>query len=148
MDEPAESGEVDAKLHVVVASTRLAVVGDDPTGDVTVARDLVELLIAVSDERRMVVLFDTRAPAIDLDLFGRIARDFPPQIAILVRGGGDDARAQLYAAGVYRARCYAPSPTSRCDADDRPLVLEASDVLDRVRHRLEVPATIPVGSLA
>src|SRR5690349_11153879 len=144
-DAPTESGEVDAKLHVVVASTRLTVVGEDPGGDVLVVRDLVELLMSVADERSMVVLFDTRAPAVDLDLFGRIARDFPAQIAILVRGGGDDARARLYACGVYRARCYAPAPDAQCDASDAPVVMQASEVIERIRHRLDLPVTIPVG---
>ncbi len=104
-------------------------------------------MLAVADERRTTVLFDARAPAIDLDLFGRIARDFPPQIGILVRGGGDDARAQLYGCGVYRARVYVPSPTASCDQSEGTVTLAASDVLDRVRARLEVPATIPASEL-
>jgi hypothetical protein len=146
-DEPAESGEVDAKLHVLIVSTRVSMVGEDSAGDVAVAHDLVELLMAVAEERRMVVLFDTKAPSLDLEFFGRIARDFPPQIAILVRGGGEDARTRLYGCGVYRARCYAPAASAPCDQNDGPLVLDVSDVLERVRRRLDIPATIPVGSL-
>ncbi len=146
-DDRLESGEVDAQVHVVVASTRLKVVGEDAGGDVLVVRDLAELLLAVTEDRRMVVLFDVVAPAIDLDLFGRIARDFPSQIAILVRGGGEEARTTLYDAGVYRARCYTPSASAPCDQRDGLLVLQTTEVLDRVRRRLDVPATIPVGEI-
>jgi hypothetical protein len=143
-----QSGEAEVRLHLVVASTRVSIVGEDPTGEVSVVRDLVELLLAVTEERRMVILFDTRAPAVDIDLFARIARDFPPEISILVRGGGDDARASLHRAGVYRARCYMPAASAPCDVDDGPVKLDAALVLTRVRGRLVVPATIPVGDVA
>ena len=146
-EEPPDTGEVDAMLHVVVVSTRLTVTGEDPGGDVRVARDVVELLVALEEERRTVVLFDARAPSLDLDRFGRIARDFRREVAILVRGGGDEARTKLFACGVYRARCYEPSPRAACDQTEGSVVLEASAVLDPVRRHLMNPVTIPAGGL-
>ena len=101
-ETPEASGEVEASLHVVVVSSRLELVG---TGaDVEVAHDVADLLVALDDEHRWVVLFDARAPSIELEFFGRLARDFPMTVAILVRGGGEAARAVLFANGVFRAR--------------------------------------------
>lgn len=98
---PPTSGEVDAPMRVVVCSKRVVLEG---MGDVVVAADVAELLMALDDARPVTIIVDTAHATIDLGFLARLSRDFPPSVAVFVQGTPHVDRRAFHEQGVYRAQ--------------------------------------------
>lgn len=116
---PPASGEVDTPMRVVVLSRRALLEGK---GDVTLAADLADLLMAIDEPRRVTVLVDARHSPIELGFLARLSRDFPPHVAIVVQGQPEADRRAFHAAGVYRAQF---------EPDDGGVIVDGSAPLHR-----------------
>ncbi len=129
---PPGSGVVDAAIRVVVCSRDVTLEGEGEA-DAVVARDVADLLMALDESRRVAILVDTRSPAIDLKFLARLARDFPPTIAIFVEGVPSTDRRAFHDQGVYRAQF---------DAHGEGLLAADGRAMDRARLVADVRARL------
>jgi hypothetical protein len=127
---PPSSGETEAPMRVIVCARGITLVG---LGDVVVVRDVAELLIALDDQRRTTILVDVPRSPIDLAFIARLARDFPPTVAVIVQGEPHSDRRIFHDLGIYRAQ-FDPIDEGTLPNDGQPV--ERAALLDRVRNKL------------
>jgi hypothetical protein len=131
---PPMSGEVETPVVVVVCSRRVRLEGE---GTALLATDVAELLMAVEEERRVALVIDVHGPIVDLPFFARLARDFPPRVAMLVSGRPQEAARCFHDRGVYRP-AFDESDEGVLADDGRAesLVIARAVLEERVRQRL------------
>jgi hypothetical protein len=128
---PPTSGVVEGELRVIVCSRRVGLMG---SGSAIVVRDVADLLMAIEDHVRTAVIVDSAHTPIELAFLARLARDFPPSVAILVQGDPAVDRRAFHDQGVYR-----PSfdPRDEGVLPDREGILDQSELVARVIEALE-----------
>lgn len=127
---PPASGEVDSPMRVIVCSTRAHLVG---VGDVAIAADVAELLIALDDERRTTIVVDATHTPIDLTFLARLACDFPPTVALLVEGDPAVDRRVFHDRGIYRAQ-FDPADEGALRPEAGPI--DRAELITQVRRKL------------
>ncbi len=105
--KPPASGEVDPPQLVIVCSTRVVL---DGKGDAMIARDAAELLIAVEEAPRAVVVVDVASSSVEMAFLLALASDFPTTVSVIVEGDPAIDRQKFHAYGVYRAQ-FEPAPS-------------------------------------
>ena len=128
---PPPSGEVDTPLRVIVLSRRTRLVGD---GDVIAAEDVADLLMALDDTRRVVVVVDAHHCTIDVGFFVRLARDLPASVSICVLGDAHEDRRVFHEHGIFRAR-FEPD-TALLSAEEVGTPMDRGTLVNRVRTML------------
>lgn len=127
---PPPSGEVDAPMRVIVCSTRVRLIGE---GDVVVARDVADLLLALDEHRRTTIVVDVPFSTVELGFLARLARDFPPNVAMLVQGVPARDRRAFHDEGIYRPQFDAVDE-GVLPQDDRPI--DRGELIEQVREKL------------
>jgi len=114
-----------------VCSRRVGLVG---SGAAVIAHDVADLLMAIDDHAHTAIVIDSAHSPIELAFLARLARDFPPSVAILVQG--DPARDQkvFHDHGVYRPQF---DPEDEGALPDRAGLVDADELVTRVATLLE-----------
>ena len=118
-------------MRVVVCSRRIALAGP---GDVIIANDLADLLIALDEHQRVTVVVDVPATPIELGFFARLARDFPSTVALIVQGVPAIDRRAFHDQGVYRAQ-FEPIEDGALPVDGH--VVDRGELVAAVARKLE-----------